>query len=396
MRPQGSSDQPAALRAVVERIRRLGPISFEDYMELALYGDAGFFAGGAAGRRGHFLTSPEVGPLFSTVLARALDSWWATLGQPDPYMVVEAGAGVGTLAAGIRRARPACGPALRYVLVERSAALRAAQGDHLSLEPASGVLGTDADADAEAGGDGDDDDDGPDPMAGKGPLFTSLAEPPGQPFAGVVVANELLDNLPLVLLQRVGAGWSEVRVGEEGGRLAELLVPAAPGLAQEAAARAPDAPSGGRVPLQRQAQSWLRAALSRVVRGRVVVIDYAASTPALAVRPWREWLRTYRAHQRGGHPLSDPGAQDVTCEVATDQLAAVRLPTADRAQAEFLRAHGIQELVEEARASWWERAAEGDLEALRARSLLSEAEALTDPAGLGAFRVLEWQAPGAP
>ena len=56
----------------------------------------------------------------------------------------------------------------------------------------------------------------------------------------------------------------------------------------------------------------------------------------------------------------------------------------------WLRAHGIDELVEEGRAIWRERAAIGDLEAMRARSRVTEADALLDPAGLGAFRVLEW------
>ena len=57
-----------------------------------------------------------------------------------------------------------------------------------------------------------------------------------------------------------------------------------------------------------------------------MVIDYAATTADLAARPQEEWLRTYRGHARGGPPLADLGAQDVTSEVATDQLALVRPP----------------------------------------------------------------------
>ena len=81
------------------------------------------------------------------------------------------------------------------------------------------------------------------------------------------------------------------------------------------------------------------------------------------------------------------GEQDITCEVAVDQLPP---PAQDRSQADWLRVHGIDELVEEGRAIWRERAAIGDLEAMRARSRVTEADALLDPAGLGAFRVLEW------
>jgi SAM-dependent MidA family methyltransferase len=85
------------------------------------------------------------------------------------------------------------------------------------------------------------------------------------------------------------------------------------------------------------------------------------------------------------------GDQDITCEVAVDQLAGVRQPARDRSQAEFLAAHGIASLVDEARGTWHERAAIGDLAALAARSRVTEAAALVDESGLGAFRVLEWE-----
>jgi SAM-dependent MidA family methyltransferase len=124
--------------------------------------------------------------------------------------------------------------------------------------------------------------------------------------------------------------------------------------------------------------------------GRVLAVDYGARTADLARRPWTEWVRTYRAHGRGGHPLDDPGTQDVTCEVALDQLRPP--PAVDRSQADFLRAHGIDALAAEAAAEWRRRAAVGGLAALAARSRATEAAALTDPAGLGAFRAMEWTA----
>lgn len=366
---------------MVERIHRLGPVSFADYLDLALHGQGGFFAsGGSAGRQGHFLTSPEVGPLFGAVLARALDAWWHGLGRPHPFVLVEAGAGTGTLATAVRAAGPACSTALRYVLVERSAALRARQRDKLPLEPPSSALVTATAGEEEAHA-----------RVGAGPVFTSLSDMPGHPFGGVVLANELLDNLPVVLLELRDGRWMEVRVGEEGGDLVEVLVPAPPDLSEEAARLAPAAPEGGRIPLQHAGRAWLRDALAIVERGRVVVIDYASTTPSLARRPWQEWLRTYRAHAGGQHPLTAPGTQDVTCELALDQLAAVRHPSAERSQAEFLRAHGLDSLVEAARARWEERAHVGDLDAVRARSVAGEAAALTDPAAFGAFRVLEWE-----
>jgi SAM-dependent MidA family methyltransferase len=296
-------------------------------------------------------------------------------------VVIEAGAGTGRLAASVLDAVPACATALHYVLVERAEALQSEQAARLHLEPAGQVLGPVVVADP---------DEGAHPAAGTGPVATALCELPAGTFTGVVLANELLDNLPFRLLERRSRGWQEVLVGEDGGRLRELLVDAPPELVADAERLAPHAPDGGRIPLQRTAMDWLRQALTVLRRGRVVILDYADTTPSLAARPWSEWLRTYRGHGRGGAPLEHPGEQDVTCEVAVDQLAHVRPPVSDRSQADFLTDHGIERTVERAREEWRERAHIGDLAAMKARSRVGEADALTDPTGLGAFRVLEW------
>jgi hypothetical protein len=79
--------------------------------------------------------------------------------------------------------------------------------------------------------------------------------------------------------------------------------------------------------------------------------------------------------------------------VAVDQLAAVRALAADSSQADWIRSHGLDVLVGEARAQWEANAAAPDIAALAARSRVNEAAALTDPAGLGAFRALEWALP---
>ena len=369
---------------VAERARRLGPLPFDEVVDLALYHpEHGFYSsGGAAGRGGDFLTSPEVGPLFGAVLANALDEWWYELGDPDPYVVVEAGAGAGTLARHVLDAAPVCAPALRYVLVERSQPLRDAQQGRLPMEPARQVLGPAVVTDP---------DEGPHAVPGIGPLVTSLGELPQRPFVGAVIANELLDNLPFALLEKTPVGWSEVRVGAQ---LGEVLVPASPELARRAEALAAEAPLGGRIPLQDAAAEWLRSALEVVERGVVVAFDYADSTLSMAHRPWTEWVRTYRRHGAGGHPLEHLGEQDVTCELAEDQLDAVRPVLRYRTQADFLVSHGLASMVDEARRAWQERAHIGDLEALKHRSRLTEADALTDPSGLGGFRVLEWKVPG--
>lgn len=349
---------------VVESIRRRGPVPFSEVMEFALYDpDHGFYAtSGSAGRRGDFLTSPEVGPLFGAVVAAALDSWWRDAGSPDPFVVVEAGAGAGTLARSMLAAAPECAPALRYVLVERSAALRLRHAEHLQLESAAHAFAPDRTEDEEADGSVD---------LPTGPIVVSLAALP-RVDAHVVLANELLDNLPVDLVH----GGQEVRVGFDGERLVEIEVP---GTRRRVPARV------GRAPVQEAAARWVREA--RATSERVVVFDYADTTESMAARPWTEWLRTYRGHHRGASPLEDLGLQDITCEVAVDQLPT---PRSDTAQADWLRVHGIDALVDEGRAVWAERAHLGDLEAVWARSRITEAEALTDPSGLGGFRVLEW------
>ena len=344
---------PAAAR-LRDRIRAEGPQPFGSVMDLALYDpEVGFYATtGRAGRRGDFVTSPEVGPLFGAVVARAVDAWWDEAGRPARWTVVDAGAGPGSLARGILAAGPRCLPALRLVLVERSPAQRSLHADLAERWP--------------------------------GKVASTAALPDDPP--AVVLANELLDNLPVDLLERTEAGWSEVVVDLAGEDLVEVHGP----LRHDVPEGAAGARAGARVPVQAAAAAWVAeaVALARDGGGRVVVLDYATTTAALVERPRAEWLRTYRRHDRGAGPLEDLGEQDITCEVCVDQLAPP--PDEDVAQADWLRRHGIDELVEDGRRTWDERAAIGDLAAVRGRSRVTEAAALLDPAGLGGFRVLAW------
>ena len=336
-----SADTPTLRDELVARIRENGPIRFGEFVEAALYDSTfGFFTrGSGAGRRRDFLTSPEVGPLFGAVIAQALDEWWDELGRSDRFTFVDCGAGEGTLARAIVAAAPRCLDALHLVLVERSPVLRA-------RHPAGNRL-------------------------------DSRADLPTDPIVGVVFANELLDNLAFDLRQREGDQWHDVRVGLD----------AEGNLRDEPAADR----GRGRVASHYAALEWLRAAIGVVERGRVVVIDYATTSDEMAARDWREWVRTYREHGRGSHPFDHPGTQDITVEVAIDQLATVREPSRVTAQADFLHRHGIEELVAEGRRIWNERAHLGDLAALKGRSRVGERDALCDPAGLGAFQVIEWE-----
>ncbi|MEY2957891.1 MAG: hypothetical protein RLZZ01_459, partial [Actinomycetota bacterium] len=320
-------------------------LPFSAFMADALYGPDGFYTtGGSAGRRADFLTSPEVGPLFGAIVARHLDDVWTRIGRPTPFTVVEVGAGPGTLARSVLAASPRCLASLRYVGVEVSAVQR-------SRHPAG---------------------------------IESVATMPGTPFDGVVIANELLDNLPFRLAVHDGS-WREAFIVRlpDGRFVEQLSAPFDP----VPSVLPPRAAHGARAPLHDEAAAWVETARRLVRRGSVVVFDYCVPrTAELAARPWREWLRTYRSHERGTHYLSAVGDQDITTEVAVDQLPE---PDVVRSQAQWLLLHGLDELVDEGRRVWSERAARPDLEAMRMRSRVSEAEALLDPTGLGGFSVLE-------
>jgi SAM-dependent MidA family methyltransferase len=357
-------------------------------MEAALYDpDGGFFAraGGAGRAGGDFLTSVEVGSLFGALVARAVDGWWEQLGRPDPLLVIDAGAGRGQLARDVLRAAPHCAGALRYVLVERSAGLRAAQAEYLPLEPAELVLGPAVPPEP---------DEEPVAIPGSGPMVTALEELPAGPAIGVIVANELADNLPFRIVERTAAGWNEIRVGNgDGGGFVEIALPAEEGLAASAdrLTEGHDIGRGARLPVSTALSEWLRSASAMLRRGVVVLVDYAAPVDELAARDGR-WLRTYRAQHPGASPLDAPGSQDITADIPLEGLRRAATGAGlsvlgETTQAEWLRSLGVEALVEEARAAWHGRAAT-DLAAIAARSRVQEADALLDPGGLGAHRVM--------
>jgi len=339
---------PSAAESITAAITAAGgAISFEQYMGLALYGEGGFYQdGGKAGRRGDFITSPEVGPLFAAVIARYLDDCWNELGCPSSFDVVEVGAGPGTLARGIFDAQPKCMSSLKYVAVEISEAQRA-------LHPS---------------------------------FVESVEVFPDRTIQGVILANELLDNLPFKLFVYDGE-WMEAFVGlGVGGKFVEVLRTVAdiPVLMPKTA------PLGSRVPIQVAASQWLLNVSQKLSRGRVLVFDYCSeSTSEIAVTPWREWLRTYKDHERGVHYLLEPGTQDITAQVIVDQLMLAFPQLSITQQSEWLLKWGIDELVAEGSKYWEEHKSAPDVAAMKMRSRSNEARALSNKDGLGVFSALE-------
>jgi SAM-dependent MidA family methyltransferase len=338
-----------------ERIRHeiqtRGPIPFEGFMDLALYDpEGGFFGAGKlrSEKAGDFLTSPEVSPLFGETLARFVEVERERIGEP--FQVVEVGAGSGSLIAPLAsRAK------VEAWVVEASPAARLALESVLPLER----------------------------------IRTDLPDR----IRGVVIANELVDNLPMALAQRVNGDWRERWVGLDGDGLGFVDADPRTEVLSWLADHAGDVAEGGWVEVQLAARDWLLDVLSRLETGSVVVVDYGDTAENLLPRRQDGTLRTYRAHHLGPHPLDEPGQTDITADVNFSALTAAAEQGGARVelrrQDDFLVDFGLGDRLSELRHRELEAARSGDdMERLRLRSRKTEAETLLHPRGLGDFRVL--------
>ena len=187
-------------------------------MRLALYHpEHGYYATRApgAGRAGSgFHTSPSLGPWFGRLFARAAEGMREALGRPDELTVVEVGAGRGDLAAATLET-PSLEGRLRWVIVEPFDAIEGMQRERLG------------------------------PLGDAVTWCHELDEVP--PVSGCVLANEVLDNLPVHLLERAGDEAVEIYVAKEDGRLKQAPGPLSdPGLGARAAAALPHLEPGDR------------------------------------------------------------------------------------------------------------------------------------------------------
>ncbi len=344
-----------------ERIAAGGPIPFEEFMGACLYDpDFGFFATGPlrSAKSGDFLTSPEVSPAFGTTLARYVDAERDRIGV-DGFGVVELGAGSGSLLEPLLAALPAPRPAV--AVVEASPAARSVLAERF---PTATVFG-------------------------------SIDELPAG-LRGVVVANELLDNVPVRLAVRVAGGWEEraVALGPEDD-LVLVAVPARPDTVAWADAYGGRVPEGGLIEVQLQAGSLIGTVLDRLEAGTFVAVDYGGTAEELEPRRTRGTLRTYRAHHLGPDPLLEPGSTDVTVDVNFTAMEAVARSKGAVArlsrQDDFLAALGLRDHVRELRERELQLARDPAraMDRLRIRSERTDAETLLHPRGLGDFRVLE-------
>jgi SAM-dependent MidA family methyltransferase len=325
---------------VVEAIRRAigssGPITFADYMEMALYGPGGFYETPPVGPRGDFVTSPHVHPRFGVMLAGAIRELWDRLGRPSPLQLTEVGAGDGTLARSVLAAADA--PPISYVAVERSVGARAALATVPEIE-----------------------------------VRDSLTAP-----VDVIVSNELLDNLPFRLLR----GEHEVRIDVEGDGFVAILVladPALPGVASTAGAER-------LVPVG--AFEFVDAIARTLERGFALLIDYGGIGDAGGP------VHGYRGHSVVDDVIARPGTTDITAGVDFDLLAQhararglVAFPSVS--QHDALLALGLGDWLEAELDRQRLQLEAGDgRDAVRTWSGRSQATLLVEPGGLGRLRWL--------
>ncbi|MCS0614139.1 SAM-dependent methyltransferase [Massilia kyonggiensis] len=324
--PLPSSDALAASQALQRMIAaeiadQGGAIPFSRFMELALYApNLGYYSGGAAklGRDGDFTTSPEISPLFGATLARAAA---AIMAQSAPN-IIEFGAGTGKLAHDVLTALGELGVRVdSYTIIELSGELRARQQEALKDFPQ--VRWTHDF-----------------PVA----------------FRGVVLANEVLDAMPVELVVRDGGRWHRQMVTVDDGRF--VFTPAEPdaALMDQIARQIPDADTlqdGYLTEIHPVACGFMRSLAQMFEKGKgaAILIDYGfpAHEYYFDERTSGTLMCHYRHHAHPD-PFYLPGLQDITAHVDFTTMAlAAHGAGLDvlgyMSQAAFLLAAGIGELL---------------------------------------------------
>jgi len=312
-------------------------------MEAALYDpDDGFFSSLSPARPGgHFVTSPHLSPVFSGLLTVQARDAWNMLERPDPFTVVDLGAGEGTLARGILTAAASdeeFARALTVVAVERGEIARKA------LE-SSGLA-----------------------------VAASLDDV--EPFTGLIVANELFDNIPF----RLFAEDTEITVTAEGDRLVWQPLP-----------------MGDTRPVSPTSNKTIDEIVRALKRGYALIIDYGFSGNE---KP--EMLRGYRDHHLVEDVLDDPGGNDITGPVDFNALAARAAVNGLQtwgpvSQRDALMALGYRATLDRMRTDQADKERAGKWRtAIEYYGERGQAAMLVDPVGLGGFKVLGLGTEGLP
>jgi len=273
---------------IIDTIRREGPLSFKDFMEMALYyPEQGYYASAAerVGAGGDFYTSPYLTRLFGDMLAGQLEEMWRNMGC-GPFRIVEYGAGTGLLCRDILlrlRENRELFHELQYVIIEKSGPMRRRERDLLAAEGLLHKLRWEASIEAVA------------------------------PVNGCILSNELVDNFAVhqVVMEEE---LKEVFVGYENNSFVELLRPAAGDLKNYLQELHVTLPRGFRAEINLEATRWIREVSAALDRGFVITIDYGNSSSGLYNRS-EGTLTCYHRHQVNHSPYESIGEQDITSHV---------------------------------------------------------------------------------
>ena len=327
--PPPAPDALAHSARLQERIRAEiqahgGSISFERYMELALYAPGlGYYSAGARkfGAAGDFVTAPELSPLFARCLAVQCAALLKVLGGGD---ILELGAGSGAMAADMLAELETRGTLPEhYWILEVSAELRDRQ--RLTLAKRAPVL----------------------------LKHVHWLERLPETFTGVMLGNEVLDALPVVRFRRAAQGFEEYCVAHRDGELAWQLRPASAGLQSALTVLEADLPqplaAGYSSEICPRLPPLIASLADTLTRGALLFTDYGYAR-AVYYHPERH-MGTLMCHYRQRvheDPFLYPGLQDITAHV--DFTAVAQAATQAgltlagfTTQAHFLLALGIAE-----------------------------------------------------
>ena len=321
-----SAGHPLLLDAIRGEVRCHGSISFARFMELALYHEPfGYYARGSEGlgRSGDYVTASDVGRAFGETLARQFAEIDDLLGRPDPFRLVEFGAGRGLLVRdlldAIREGSPERLPRFRATLLDRSASMRE---EAARVVPEAEVLA-------------------PDVLVSGG--------------AGCVVAVELLDALPVHRVVRRGGALREIAVGAEGERLVTVLREPPAEVAAWASEYGAAPEDGDEAEVSLGLGPAVARLASAVDRGVVIVVDYGDTAERL-YGPGRRrgTLLAYHRHRTSEEVLSRVGEQDLTAHVNFTALSrearrAGMVELGTTTQDRFLVASGILDGLDDER-----------------------------------------------
>ena len=342
-----------------------GRITFERFMALALgHPQHGYYSRERLpwGADGDYETSPEVHPIFGYLWASQVAECWERLQRPEPFALVEVGAGSGRFATSLltwlRERAPDCAAAARPVLLD---------GHRRRLDDQRSAL-EEMRLDAE-----------------HALLDEWLARP--QALDGVLISNEFFDALPVHVVERRGETLHEwyVTARPDGGFAFELGDASTPALAGRFETLGVTPGDGCRAEVSLAATDAMRMLAARFERGYLITIDYGYG-PEELYAPWRRMgtLMAFRHHSPQPDPLASPGLLDLTAHVDLTSLAAAAegfSAAPHVSQTEALVALGIGEALDAAR----ERAGR---DFARFASERRAAETLVDASGLGRIRVL--------